>query len=98
MPESNSMVLKAAEREIQELRKTLQELRLSHHRQFDVQQAIETELKKSLKGEKLTKHLIQLMNRSFEPAIILEIIVQELGIFFNVDRCLVILYQNDNEG
>lgn len=55
----------------------------------------EAELKKSLKREKLTKHLIQLMNRSFDPEIILEIIVRELGVFLDVDRCLVVLYRNE---
>jgi len=96
MPQSG--VLKAAEQEIQSLRKTLQELNIEHERQFEVQQALERDLKKSLKWEKLSKHLIQLMNRSFEPDIIIEIIVQELGVFFNVDRCLVILCVNGEGG
>lgn len=65
--------------------------------EINAQKAIAAELKKSLRREKLTKHLIQRMNRSFEPQIILEIIVQELGTFFNVDRCLIILYEKENE-
>jgi len=96
MPQSS--VLQAAEQEIQSLRETLRELHFEHKRQYEVQQSLERELKKSLKWEKLSKHLIQLMNRSFEPDIIIEIIVQELGIFFNVDRCLVLLFVNDSEG
>lgn len=64
--------------------------------EITVQRELEVELKQSLKREKLTKHLIQLMNRSFDPSIILEITVQELGIFFNVDRCLV-LYEKEEE-
>jgi|GEM_PF-1852263 len=64
--------------------------------EITVQKEVEMELKQSLKREKLTKHLIQLMNRSFDPSIILEIIVQELGVFFNVDRCLV-LYEKEEE-
>jgi signal transduction histidine kinase len=66
-------------------------------REIDARKEVEAELIKSLKREKLTKHLIQLMNRSFDTDIILEIVVQELGIFFGVDRCMAISYERELE-
>lgn len=75
----------------------LKSINLAQSQEIEEQKEIEAELKKSLKREKLTKHLIQLMNRSFNPDIILEIIVRELGTFFDVDRCIVILYKNEIE-
>lgn len=99
---------KASEQKVLELRKNLAEqvdqrtaklenINLAQSQEIEEQKEIEVELKKSLKREKLTKHLIQLMNRSFNPDIILEVIVRELGTFFDVDRCLVILYKNEIE-
>lgn len=61
------------------------------------QQEHETELKKSLERERLIRHLIQLMNRSFDVDIILEIVAREIGTFFSVDRCLVIYYERESE-
>lgn len=69
----------------------------TQNQEIDERKNIEAELKKSLKREKLTKHLIQLMNRSFESEIILEIVVREIGTFFGVDRCMVVSYEREQE-
>lgn len=78
---------------------TLEKLTLSQNREIAEQKEIEVELKKSLKREKLIKHVIQLMNRSFDTDIILEIVVREIGIFLGADRCMVVLHDGkEGEG
>ncbi len=58
---------------------------------------LETVLKQSLRRERLTKYLIQLMSRSFDVKIILEIISRQIGLFLGTDRCLVAYYEQDPE-
>lgn len=72
----------------------LENLTEQQGQEIDELKKTELELRESIKREKLTKNLIQLMSRSFDANIILEIAVREIGTFFNVDECLVIYHEN----
>ena len=85
---SDNLELLVAERTSQ-----LETLNESQSQEIDARKIIESEYRQSLKREKLTKHLIQLMQRSFQPDIILEAGVREIGTFFGADRTLVVLYE-----
>lgn len=75
----------------------LEGVALAQRLEIDERKAIESRLTQSLKREELTGRLVQLMNRSFDVNAILEIAVQEIGSFFEVDRCRIIQYEKEGE-
>lgn len=75
----------------------LEDITVSQHQEINARKVIETELKQSLRRQKLTKHLIQLMSRSFEVDQILQIASREIGSFFGADRCQIIQYEKEAE-
>jgi len=74
----------------------LKEINSTQRHEIEDQRLASEELLQSLKREKLIKHVIQLMNRTFDVKIILEMVSREIGAFLGADRCLVAYYQDED--
>ncbi len=57
---------------------------------------LKVELQNSKKREQLTQHILQYVDHSTDIDYILSVISQEIGLFFEADRCLVIYHQGNN--
>lgn len=76
----------------------LEKTNVELHGEMEERKKVEMTLRQSLKRETLTKNLIQTVSRSFDVSSILQVVVRKIGIYFGVDRCLVVTYdrQGDN--
>jgi len=72
----------------------VEQINLSLLQEIAGREQIEQELRQSLKREQLTRRLLASLNHSFDIDFILQMVAQEMGVFFGVDRCLVIHYEN----
>lgn len=95
---------KTSEQTLSERTAELEDITLSQSRkieqqgqEIDKQKQIELELKRSLKWEELTNRLNQAMGCSSSVNSILESVAQEVGTFFELDRCMVICFETELE-
>ncbi len=57
---------------------------------------LKTKLRQSLRKEQLTQHILQFLDHSVDVDHILQVSAQEMGQFFEADRCLVISHEDKN--
>lgn len=57
----------------------------------------EKHLKKTLDRERLVRRTIEISSHSFDTEAILDSTTQEIGRFFNTDRCFIVLYDDQSQ-